>query len=121
MMSGADGRITNRDWRDADRRGIADRPGESGKLHMVVPEHHLVPPLILVAVPRGILGRIKSRVFTNPAALDDLGDGPDGDFRAFDRRAAGLGGDVFDAPRDRWPIACNSCCRIPGNSPWHRN
>ena len=66
---------------DADRCGIADRPGESKKLHMVVPEQHYVPPLVLVAVPRGILGRIKPRVFPNPVALDDFGDGPNGDFR----------------------------------------
>jgi len=89
---------------DADRCGIADRPGESEKLHMVVPEQHYVPPLVLVAVPRGILGRIKPRVFPNPVALDDFGDGPNGDFRAFDGCASGLGSDVFDAPGIAGPL-----------------
>src|ERR1043165_1867199 len=71
---------------------------------MVIPKQHDVPPLVLVAVPRRVLGRINPRVFPNPVALDDFSRGPNGDFRALDGCASGLCGDVFDSPGIAGPL-----------------
>ena len=65
---------------------------------MAVPEQHHVTPLVLGAMPGQVRGRINPRVFPDPVALDNLGAGLDGDFRAFDGSAPGLVRNFFDTP-----------------------
>src|SRR5262245_53210174 len=71
---------------------------------MIVTEQHYVTPLTLVAVPWGILGRIKPGVFPDPVTLNDFSGGPDGDLRTFDGCAAESVGDMFDTPRIAGPL-----------------
>src|SRR5262245_6860068 len=71
---------------------------------MIVTEQHYVTPLTLVAVPWGILGRIKPGVFPNPGTLDDFSGGPAGDLRTFDGCFAELVGGLFNTPRIAGPL-----------------